>query len=110
MGLEPSKENRESAVPVTADTVIAPVDAPSAAVPVTQDTVVSLVQDDVTQNAAATVAVGVKSIDEKKERPLSIAIAPPDEGAFAPVPAVAEERTGAAMGKKKTDVGRPYES
>ena len=96
-------------MPVTADTVIAPVDAPSAAVPVTQDTVVSLVQDDVTQNAAATVAVGVKSI-EAKARPLSIAIAPPEKGAFAPVPAVAEERTGAVMGKKKTDIGRLYRS
>ena len=78
----PSNENIESAVPATDDTVIVPVAKPLAvAEDMRQATVVPLVQDDVAQSTDATLAVAVRS-SEAKARPLSVAVAPPEEGAL----------------------------
>ena len=52
-----------------------------------------LVQDEVAQSTEASMAVGVASM-EAKARPLSVAVKPPEEGAFA-TPMPTELTTGA---------------
>ena len=93
--MAPSKLNTESAVPVTAATVIVPVGLwLTVADDMRHATVVPLVHDDVAQSTEATLAVAVRS-SEAKARPLSVAVAPPEEGAFL-APTLAQVSAGAA--------------
>ena len=94
-GWKPSNENSEFSVPETEFTVIVPVEIRlTVAADMLHSTDVPLVHADVAQSTDDTVAVGVRST-EAKARPLRVAIAPPEVGAFF-TPTLAKLTAGAA--------------